>query len=83
MHTFRVWATIPGKVELALGEQRLPMCRNEEGWWSLKIEPAGPSSDYGFVLGGEGPFPDPRSLWQPDGVHGRSRLVDHSAFSTK
>ena len=25
--------------------------------------------------------PDPRSAWQPDGVHGLSRLVDHTEFS--
>lgn len=30
---------------------------------------------YGFVVDGRGPFPDPRSLSQPDGVHGRSEVV--------
>ncbi|MBI5383147.1 MAG: malto-oligosyltrehalose trehalohydrolase [Verrucomicrobia bacterium] len=38
-------------------------------------------SDYGFVLDGQGPFPDPRSPSQSAGVHGLSRLVDHAAFS--
>jgi maltooligosyltrehalose trehalohydrolase len=37
-------------------------------------------SDYGFVLDGEGPFPDPRSAYQPKGVHGLSRVVNHDAF---
>ncbi len=80
MHTFRVWATAPRKVELALGEQHLPMQRDKEGWWSLQVESARPGGDYGFCLDGEGPFPDPRSPWQPNGVHARSRLVDHGAF---
>jgi maltooligosyltrehalose trehalohydrolase len=81
MQTFRVWATIPKRVELALGEERLPMKRSEDGWWAVRVESAGPGNDYGFVLEGEGPFPDPRSPWQPKGVHGLSRLVDHDAFA--
>jgi len=32
------------------------------------------------VHGGE-PCPDPRSAFQPEGVHGRSQLVDHEAFT--
>ena len=80
MHKFRVWAPIPKQVELALGKNHLPMKRGEEGWCSLAAEAARPDSDYGFVLDGEGPFPDPRSPWQPDGVHGLSQLVDQAAF---
>ena len=37
--------------------------------------------DYGFILDGEGPFPDPRSVSQPNGVHKLSRLVDQNSFS--
>ena len=45
--------------------------------------PGGPKEGggYGFVVDGEGPFPDPRSPWQPDGVHGLSRRYDHARFS--
>jgi maltooligosyltrehalose trehalohydrolase len=35
---------------------------------------------YAIHLDGDGPLPDPRSGWQPDGVHGRSAWVDHSRF---
>lgn len=80
MHTFRVWATIPKQIELALGERRLPLHQAADGWWNVTAESAGPGDDYGFVLDGEGPFPDPRSPCQPNGVHGLSRLVDHGAF---
>jgi len=51
------------------------------GWWAIEVPWAAPDADYAFVLDGEGPLPDPRSLWQPYGVHGPSRLVDHRAFS--
>ncbi len=77
-HEFRVWAPQPENVELALGNHRFPMSRGEDGWWRAKAD--GDSGDYGFVIDGEGPFPDPRSPWQPDGVHGLSRLVDHQSF---
>jgi maltooligosyltrehalose trehalohydrolase len=37
--------------------------------------------DYSFHLDGqESALPDPRSAWQPNGVHGPSRIFDQSAF---
>ena len=35
---------------------------------------------YGYIVDGEGPFPDPRSMFQPLGVHGLSEVVDHGRF---
>lgn len=81
MHTFRVWAPIPGEVAVVVNGQRHLMTRRADGWWEATVASAGPGSDYGFVLDDEGPFPDPRSPWQPRGVHGLSRLVDHDAFA--
>jgi len=78
-HTFRVWALFPKRVELMLENRRIPMNAGADGWWEATAE-AAPGSDYGFLLDGQGPFPDPRSPWQPSGVHGLSRLVDHGAF---
>jgi len=75
MHTFRVWATIPNRVEARVAGQSYPMRRAEDGWWMAEVASAGPGSDYGFVLDGQGPFPDPRSPWQPNGVHALSRVV--------
>ncbi|MGL5849771.1 MAG: alpha-amylase family glycosyl hydrolase, partial [Phycicoccus sp.] len=38
--------------------------------------------DYAFVLDGAEPaLPDPRSAWQPQGVHGPSRTVDPATFT--
>ena len=76
MHTFCVWAPLPKKVEVQTGGKLYPLVPGLNGWWSGVILPAGPGDDYGFVLDGEGPFPDPRSPFQPKGVHGLSRLVD-------
>ena len=87
MTTIRVWAPKPERLELDVGERRMPMERAPDGWWSASLdasvsERTDEAIDYGFVLDGrEPPLPDPRSAWQPHGVHGRSRLVDHAAFA--
>jgi maltooligosyltrehalose trehalohydrolase len=81
MHEFAVWAPIPGRVDLVLGERRLPMARADGGWWRLAVPDAGPGTDYAFSLDGGPPRPDPRSAFQPAGIDGPSRLVDHAAFA--
>jgi maltooligosyltrehalose trehalohydrolase len=79
-----VWAPYASRVDLDAEGRREPMRRGDGGWWHGRDLP--PGTDYGFVLdGGDGDgdaevLPDPRSPWQPDGVHGRSRTVDHAAF---
>jgi len=52
---------------------------DDGGWWSGEV--GGPGTDYALVLDGGEPRPDPRSAWQPHGVHGPSRVVDHDAFA--
>ncbi len=79
MHVFRVWAPLPRKVEVQVGTERHPMQAEPGGWWSAVVEVM-TGDDYGFVLDSHGPLPDPRSPYQPHGVHGLSRLVDHAAF---
>ncbi|GAB3652330.1 malto-oligosyltrehalose trehalohydrolase [Actinocorallia lasiicapitis] len=76
---FDVWAPYAALVELDLDGVRLPMAPVDRGHWTAETE-AAHGSGYGYVLDGEGPFPDPRSSWQPDGVHGLSRVYDHARF---
>ena len=52
-----------------------------DGWWRWDA-PAlreGAVLDYAFRLDGGDALPDPRSAWQPKGVHGPSRWFDASA----
>jgi maltooligosyltrehalose trehalohydrolase len=67
-----VWAPRAGRVDLRLGGERIAM-GSADGWWELE---AGSGPDYGFCLDGGDPLPDPRSRWQPNGVHGLSRPLD-------
>jgi maltooligosyltrehalose trehalohydrolase len=80
VHTFRVWAPTPKKVELAILEERVPMVRQAGDWWSAEMSSLAATCEYGFVLDGEGPFPDPRSPCQPRGVEGLSRPITHKNF---
>jgi maltooligosyltrehalose trehalohydrolase len=77
MTELRAWAPFPDHVAAEVDGRRLPMSREPGGWWSVE---AGDVTDYAFVLDGGPARPDPRSGWQPQGVHGPSRVVDHDAF---
>jgi len=56
------------------------MTRARDGWW-VREESLPAGTDYAFVIDGGEALPDPRSPWQPEGVHGPSRTVDHDAFA--
>ncbi|BCJ55571.1 malto-oligosyltrehalose trehalohydrolase [Actinoplanes sp. NBRC 14428] len=81
MTLFEVW--VPEKtVKLRLDGGDRDMERGDDGWWRLDVPEAGPGTDYAYVLpDGDSPLPDPRSRWQPEGVHGPSRVYDHAEFS--
>lgn len=82
MHFFRVWAPLAQGVDVKIGDRAWPMVQAVGGWWEARVDEAGPGTDYGFVLNGDGMvLPDPRSLWQPHGVHGQSRVLDQGAFA--
>lgn len=82
MHEFTVWAPHARKVAVKIGEATYPMRGpSDRGWWNAAVEEAGAGTDYGFVLDEDAiAWPDPRSQWQPNGVHGASRVYDQSAF---
>jgi maltooligosyltrehalose trehalohydrolase len=82
MHEFSVWAPKAKKVSVKVGEAPHPMeGPDERGWWKAAVEDAGPGSYYGFQLDDdEATYPDPRSLRQPNGVHGMSQVYDGTSF---
>ncbi|TCL83739.1 MULTISPECIES: malto-oligosyltrehalose trehalohydrolase [unclassified Rathayibacter] len=80
---FDVWAPDASSVELAMGAGgTVAMARfGDEGWWRVSGSVAATGEvDYGYLVDGKGPFPDPRSRRQPGGVHELSRSYDPSAF---
>jgi maltooligosyltrehalose trehalohydrolase len=79
--TFEVWAPETGRVRLRIANADHEMLAVEDGWWRLDVPEVG-LLDYAYLLGDDSvPLPDPRSLWQPQGVHGASRIYDHTRFN--
>jgi maltooligosyltrehalose trehalohydrolase len=76
---FEVWAPRATSVSVELGPGSFKMEPAEGGWWRTDVR-AEPGADYGFRVDGRERRPDPRSGWQPQGVHGPSRVVDHREF---
>lgn len=81
MTRFRLWAPRASSVELQWRGGRVPLCAGSGGQWFADVPEAGPGTDYGFHIDGSGPWPDPRSAWQPRGPDGPSRVVDHGSFT--
>jgi maltooligosyltrehalose trehalohydrolase len=82
MHRFDLWAPFAKSVAVRANGKDFPMTRaGERGWWHAEVAHAGAGTDYGFLIDEDPtPYPDPRSQWQPDGVHGLSRIYDQHAF---
>jgi len=82
MHRFRLWAPLAAEVSVQVAGKKYPLQKHDGGWWEADIDAAHPGMDYAFFLDDEDlALPDPRSRWQPAGVHGPSRILDQGAFS--
>ena len=79
---FRVWAPERREVVLLLegASSGTVLERQEDGTFAGLVDGAGPGTRYRYRLDGLGPYPDPASRFQPDGVHGPSEVVDPVAL---
>ena len=75
-----VWAPDAERVELLIdgAGERHALQRDEGGWWRADT-PLGDGQRYAFSLDGGDARPDPRSAWQPEGVHAASAAHDPGA----
>jgi maltooligosyltrehalose trehalohydrolase len=82
VHRFEIWAPSAKHISVsAAGAIQAMNGPDHSGWWTLDLEDAGSGADYGFLIDDDAkPYPDPRSQWQPNGVHGLSRIYDHAQF---
>ena len=84
---FRVWAPYAKRVAVDLvGPSQLPLyppvqlkpC--ERGYFEGTASGIGSGTRYRYVLDGQKAYPDPASRSQPEGVHGRSAVIDPHSF---
>jgi maltooligosyltrehalose trehalohydrolase len=71
-----VWAPAAKTVELVTAARRIALRPGGGGNWQAEVDESVLELGYRYSLDNGEPIPDPRSQWQPDGVHGRSRLAD-------
>jgi maltooligosyltrehalose trehalohydrolase len=78
-----VWAPAARRVRVVVAGTGHEMKRAVDGWWTAPEGVAAPpGTDYAYQLDDDPtPLPDPRSAWQPAGVHGASRVYDHAGYA--
>jgi maltooligosyltrehalose trehalohydrolase len=85
MNILRLWVPSASRIKALIGQRRLEMEKtggDARGWWEVSSHALAPGVDYAFFVDDdERPTPDPRSRFQPHGVHGFSRIIDDHAFA--
>lgn len=80
---FRVWAPKAKNLSLIYfdgkNEKILPMQRVEDGYYELKTT-LKEHTDYYYLIDNEKKRGDPASRYQPEGVHGPSRVINPDRF---
>ncbi len=82
---FIVWAPNAGNVKLTLedGKKLIDMTSIDDGYWTTHVEGVKLDAEYMFFLDTKPPKPDPASQYQPKGVFGPSKVVNHESFVWK
>ena len=57
----------------------IPLEKLPDGMFEVLVPGLASGARYRYLVDGEGPFPDPASRYQPEGVHGPSEVVDPAA----
>jgi maltooligosyltrehalose trehalohydrolase len=92
-----VWAPFAKSVELVTPHRRIAMHlgaaddvkadadtdadADDPGHWRASVDESLLAAGYLYSIDGGEPRPDPRSAWQPDGVHGPSHPLDPALLS--
>ncbi|MCB0324143.1 MAG: malto-oligosyltrehalose trehalohydrolase [Bdellovibrionales bacterium] len=80
MKQLTVWAPLAKHIAAEVDGETVSLEAVAGGWWKTpQMYPAG--TRYSFMLDGGEKTPDPRSLSQPQGVHGPSELVLPQSFA--
>lgn len=82
---FIISAFAPEKkqLELYVDGDILQMESSGNGFWKASIDLDRAGSRYGFIIDGNGPFPDPGGRFMPDGIDGMSQLLKPGKFGWK
>lgn len=80
---FMVWAPYLKQVALNIIYPQnvvIPMIPIPQGYWRVIADDIAPGTLYFYRLGNSLNRPDPASCYQPEGVHGPSKVIDQNQF---
>ena len=78
---FNVWAPFQPSLQVKIHNTVLPMEKAEHGYFHLEVQGLTENDTYSYVLANGIERPDPVSRYLPDGVFGKTALIDGNAFS--
>ncbi|MGN7190026.1 MULTISPECIES: malto-oligosyltrehalose trehalohydrolase [unclassified Curtobacterium] len=79
---YGVWAPNPERVRLVVDGVEHALTRGDDDWWTTDEVVPVVGARYGFRIDDDDAVrPDPRSRYQPEGVHGPSEVVDPERFA--
>jgi len=82
---YRVWAPAARRVEAVVwsgdgAAREVGLALDASRYWR-GVDPAGKAGDlFKYRLEGKAEYPDPASRYQPEGVHGRSMVIDPALY---
>jgi len=79
-----LWSPFASCIEIDIFSPKsikIPMHKQDDGYWSLQTEFLKKGSLYRFIIDGKESRPDPASVSQPAGVHGSSHAIDLLDFN--
>ncbi|MCM1982594.1 malto-oligosyltrehalose trehalohydrolase [Lyngbya confervoides] len=84
---FTVWAPFLQSLSVQLWDPRgqdvdreIPLQPRPLGYWEAVVDAVPPGTLYTFRLNQDLVRPDPAARYQPEGVHGRSQVIDHRTY---
>ncbi len=79
---FRVWAPDASSVAVVFSDSTPPLAleRDTNGYFVGASRETPPGTLYKYRVDDKGPWPDPCSRYQPQGVHGPSMVVDPDSY---
>ncbi|MDQ3279572.1 MAG: alpha-amylase family glycosyl hydrolase, partial [Bacteroidota bacterium] len=78
--TVKVWAPEAKVVTIHTDKTKITLEKGELGYWQATSNEIKEGTRYKIQLDDGTPFPDPASLYQPEGVHNHSEAVNLSAY---
>lgn len=79
---FLVWAPFASSMSIDINDREIKLEKKEAGYWSSELIDISAGNKYKLIKDNQY-FPDPASLYQPDGVHGHSQVTNLKSYEWK